>query len=110
MKKKLIDLYADGIQLNEFNKDYGIEIDGYTFNPSLFRSGYTALICCYRGSYSPSDRCFNNIFFIYMDFKKFTIRAQVKQKNHLVQHRHYNQVNHDKSEMHQDLILHLNQM
>ena len=37
MKKKLIDLYADGIQLNEFNKDYGIEIDGYTFNPSIFK-------------------------------------------------------------------------
>ena len=37
MKKKLIELYADGIQLNEFNKNYGIEIDGYTFNPSIFK-------------------------------------------------------------------------
>ena len=37
MTKKLIQLYADGLNLNEFNKDYGIEIDGYTFNPSIFR-------------------------------------------------------------------------
>ena len=37
MQKKLIELYADGIQLGEFNKDHGIEIDGYTFNPSIFR-------------------------------------------------------------------------
>ena len=29
----LIKLYADGLNLDEFNKDYGIEIDGYTFNP-----------------------------------------------------------------------------
>ena len=34
-KKKL--LYADGLTLDEFNKDFGIEIDGYTFNPSLFK-------------------------------------------------------------------------
>ena len=27
----------DGPQLNEINKDYNIEIDGYTFNPSLFK-------------------------------------------------------------------------
>ena len=33
----LIKLYADGLNLDEFNKDYGIEIDGYTFNPSIFR-------------------------------------------------------------------------
>ena len=32
-----IDLYADGLKLDEFNKDCGIEIDGYTFNPSLFK-------------------------------------------------------------------------
>ena len=29
----------DGPQLNEINKDYNIEIDGYTFNPSLFKNG-----------------------------------------------------------------------
>ena len=28
----------DGPQLNEINKDYNIEIDGYTFNP-LFKNG-----------------------------------------------------------------------
>lgn len=37
MNKKKIQLYADGLNLDEFNKDYGIEIDGYTFNPSIFR-------------------------------------------------------------------------
>ena len=37
MAKKKIQLYADGLNLEEFNKDYGIEIDGYTFNPSIFR-------------------------------------------------------------------------
>jgi len=37
MTKKKIQLYADGLNLDEFNKDYGIEIDGYTFNPSIFR-------------------------------------------------------------------------
>lgn len=36
MKKK-IELYADGLNLEEFEKDYGVEIDGYTFNPSLFK-------------------------------------------------------------------------
>ena len=35
--KKLIELYADGLNLNEFGKDYGVEIDGYTFNPSIFK-------------------------------------------------------------------------
>tara|TARA_B100000401_G_C52674381_1_gene656591 strand:+ start:145 stop:843 length:699 start_codon:yes stop_codon:yes gene_type:complete len=35
--KKTIKLYMDGPQLNEINKDYNIEIDGYTFNPSLFK-------------------------------------------------------------------------
>jgi len=35
--KKLIELYADGLNLNEFEKDYGVEIDGYTFNPSIFK-------------------------------------------------------------------------
>ena len=32
-----INLYVDGPQLNEIQKNYGIEIDGYTFNPSLFK-------------------------------------------------------------------------
>ena len=32
-----IELYADGLNLEEFGKDYGIQIDGYTFNPSVFR-------------------------------------------------------------------------
>ena len=36
MKDKLIDLYADGVKASEFNLDYGIEIDGYTFNPSYY--------------------------------------------------------------------------
>ena len=34
---KKIELYADGLNPNEFNDDFGIEIDGYTFNPSLFK-------------------------------------------------------------------------
>lgn len=34
---KIIELYADGPNLNEINKDFGIQIDGYTFNPSLFK-------------------------------------------------------------------------
>jgi len=37
MKNNKIELYADGLKLEEFNKDYGIEIDGYTFNPSIFK-------------------------------------------------------------------------
>ena len=37
MKDKLIDLYADGVKIDEFNINYGIEIDGYTFNPSIFK-------------------------------------------------------------------------
>ena len=32
-----IDLYADGLKLEEFDHDCGIKIDGYTFNPSLFK-------------------------------------------------------------------------
>lgn len=35
--KKTIKLYMDGPKLDEINKDYNIEIDGYTFNPSLFK-------------------------------------------------------------------------
>ena len=34
---KKIKLFADGLQLDEFDKDYGINLDGYTFNPSIFR-------------------------------------------------------------------------
>ena len=37
MNKKKIKLYADGLRFDEFNKNYGIEIDGYTFNPSIFK-------------------------------------------------------------------------
>jgi transaldolase len=36
MKNK-IKVYMDGPKLNEINKDYDINIDGYTFNPSLFK-------------------------------------------------------------------------
>ena len=35
--KKTIKLYMDGPKLDEINKDNNIEIDGYTFNPSLFK-------------------------------------------------------------------------
>jgi len=35
--KKKIKLFADGLNINEFGDDFGIEIDGYTFNPSLFK-------------------------------------------------------------------------
>ena len=35
--EKTIKLYMDGPKLDEINKDYNIEIDGYTFNPSLFK-------------------------------------------------------------------------
>lgn len=34
---KKIKLFADGLNINEFDDDFGIEIDGYTFNPSLFK-------------------------------------------------------------------------
>lgn len=34
---KKIKLFADGLQIDEFDKDYGINLDGYTFNPSIFR-------------------------------------------------------------------------
>ena len=37
MSQKKIELYADGLNPNEFETNFGIEIDGYTFNPSLFR-------------------------------------------------------------------------
>lgn len=37
MKLNNIKLYADGLNINEFDQDFGIEIDGYTFNPSLFK-------------------------------------------------------------------------
>ena len=34
---KKIELYADGLNPSDFGKDLGIDIDGYTFNPSLFK-------------------------------------------------------------------------
>ena len=34
---KKIDLYADGLLLKEFDENFGIDIDGYTFNPSIFK-------------------------------------------------------------------------
>ncbi len=37
IKTNSIKLYSDGPNLNEINEDFGIEIDGYTFNPSLFK-------------------------------------------------------------------------
>ena len=30
-------LYCDGPNLNEINIDLGTQIDGYTFNPSIFK-------------------------------------------------------------------------
>jgi transaldolase len=36
MKKK-IDLYADGLTTEEFHENFNIDIDGYTFNPSIFK-------------------------------------------------------------------------
>jgi len=36
MNKK-INLYMDGPKLDQIKNDYGVEIDGYTFNPSLFK-------------------------------------------------------------------------
>tara|TARA_B100000700_G_C15043052_1_gene856344 strand:- start:2317 stop:3015 length:699 start_codon:yes stop_codon:yes gene_type:complete len=36
MNKK-INLYMDGPRLDQINNSYGLEIDGYTFNPSLFK-------------------------------------------------------------------------
>lgn len=35
--KNNIKLYSDGPNLDEINKDFGIQIDGYTFNPSIFK-------------------------------------------------------------------------
>ena len=32
-----IKLYADGLNPSDFGKDLGVDIDGYTFNPSLFK-------------------------------------------------------------------------
>ena len=34
---KKIKLYADGLNPSDFGKDLGVDIDGYTFNPSLFK-------------------------------------------------------------------------
>ena len=35
---KKIKLFADGLKLDEIDQDFGIEIDGYTFNPSIFKN------------------------------------------------------------------------
>ena len=35
---KKIKLFADGLKINEINQDFGTEIDGYTFNPSIFKN------------------------------------------------------------------------
>jgi len=37
MKNKKIKLYLDGPAINQINEDFGVQIDGYTFNPSLFK-------------------------------------------------------------------------
>ena len=34
---KKIDLYVDGLKPEEFDTNFDISIDGYTFNPSIFR-------------------------------------------------------------------------
>ena len=36
-EKNKIKLFADGPNLKEITQDFGINIDGYTFNPSLFK-------------------------------------------------------------------------
>tara|TARA_Y100000389_G_C17466348_1_gene525994 strand:+ start:2837 stop:3583 length:747 start_codon:yes stop_codon:yes gene_type:complete len=38
MKKNKIKLFADGLKIDQFDLDFGIEIDGYTFNPSIFKN------------------------------------------------------------------------
>ena len=38
MIKKKIKLFADGLKIDQFDIDFGIEIDGYTFNPSIFKN------------------------------------------------------------------------
>ena len=38
MIKKKIKLFADGLKIEEFENDFGIDIDGYTFNPSIFKN------------------------------------------------------------------------
>ncbi len=35
---KKIKLFADGLKLDEMKQDFGTEIDGYTFNPSIFKN------------------------------------------------------------------------
>ena len=37
MNNSKIKLYADGPTTNEINDKYVVNIDGYTFNPSLFK-------------------------------------------------------------------------
>ena len=35
--KNYIKLFSDGPNLSEIGKDFNVKIDGYTFNPSLFK-------------------------------------------------------------------------
>ena len=37
MKNKKIKLYLDGPSIEQINEDHKVQIDGYTFNPSLFK-------------------------------------------------------------------------
>ena len=37
MNDKKIKLFADGLKIDQFDIDFGVEVDGYTFNPSIFR-------------------------------------------------------------------------
>ena len=43
---KKIKLFADGLNINEFEDDFGTEIDGYTFNPSIFKKNGTPRTEC----------------------------------------------------------------
>ena len=38
MKDKKIKLFADGLKIDQFDIDFGVEVDGYTFNPSIFKN------------------------------------------------------------------------
>ena len=38
MEKNKIKLFADGLKPDQFDLDFGIEIDGFTFNPSIFKN------------------------------------------------------------------------
>ena len=38
MNDKKIKLFADGLKIDQFDIDFGVEVDGYTFNPSIFKN------------------------------------------------------------------------